>query len=170
MISKKGLRRLAVVLTLTALVGAGAISAATGDDARGRGRGLTDPLAGTWIGTVNRPAPLPALKSFQVFTSDGSVIEMASEAQALRSASYGSWEPLGGGLYAATMVFFRFDAQGTWLGTQKINRTIRLAPDGQTFSHVARVTTLDVNGNVLASFRAVASAERMAVERIPDQP
>jgi len=46
-------------------------------------------LAGTWTVTVNRSAPLPPLTSLQVFTSDGSVIEMANEWQATRTANYG---------------------------------------------------------------------------------
>ena len=45
-----------------------------------------------------------------------------------------------------------------------------LADDGNTFRHVARVSALDANGNVVASFVARASGERMAVDRIADLP
>ena len=170
MSGKKRLPRVALALTLAALIGAAAISAGTGDEARGRGRGLADPIVGTWMQTVNRPAPLPALKSLQVFTADGGLVEMASDNPIVRSGSYGTWEPLGKSLYAATMIHFRYDAQGAYLGLQKINRTIRLAADGQTFVNVARATALDANGNVVASLRAGGSAERISVEPIPDQP
>jgi hypothetical protein len=96
---------------------------------------------------------------------------MANEWQAERTASYGRWERIGGRLYASTMVHFRFNPlTGAYLGTRKINRTIELAQDGQSFSHTARVTTLDPNGNVLGTFIARATAERMQVERIADQP
>ena len=44
-------------------------------------------LTGTWNVTVNRPAPLPPLKSVQVFTSSGALIEMANESQASRNCS-----------------------------------------------------------------------------------
>jgi hypothetical protein len=68
-------------------------------------------------------------------------------------------------------VFFRFDPQtGAYLGTRKVNRTHELAQDGQSFSHVARVTTFDPNGKVLDTFTARATAVRMQVERIPDLP
>ena len=159
----------ALVLVATALVAAAAVSERAG--AGSGGESAANQLAGTWRVTVNRPAPLPPLHSLQVFTDDGSVIEMANEWTATRTASYGSWERIHGRLYAATAEFFRFNPQsGAYLGKQKINRTIRLADDGQSFTHVARVTSFDPDGNVLASFNAAASGERMQVERISDEP
>jgi hypothetical protein len=128
-------------------------------------------LAGTWSVTVNRPAPLPPLTSLQVFTEGGSVLEMANEWPATRSAAYGRWERIEGRLYASTTVFFRFNPQtGVYLGTQKISRTIRLAQDGTAFEHVARVTVLDPSGGVVTTFSATAAGERMQTERIPEVP
>ena len=120
---------------------------------------------------MNRPAPLPPLTSLQVFTRGGSVIETANEWSATRTESFGAWERINRRLYAATTMFFRFNPQtGAYLGTQRISRTIELAKDGQSFAHVARVTALDPNGNVQASFIARATGKRMEVERIPDLP
>ena len=165
-------RRTAVV-SLIALVAAamiaGAVSADDGDDSGGRSSG--NQIVGTWIVTVNRPAPLPPLTSLQVFTRGGSVIETANEWPATRTESFGSWERVERRLYASTTIFFRFNPQtGAYLGTQKISRTIELAQDGQSFAHVAHVTALDPNGNVQASFIARATGRRMEVERIPDRP
>jgi len=56
------------------------------------------------------------------------------------------------------------------VATVKINRTIRLAEDGQSMSWFARVTVTDLAGNVLQAFPVQAGAERLPVERIPDQP
>lgn len=128
-------------------------------------------LAGTWVATIDRPAPLPPLTSLQVFTSDGSVIENANEPPATRTESYGSWERIGGRLYAASAMFFRFDPQtGAHVATMRINRTIRLSQDGQTFAVAARATLYDLNGNVISSFPVLSTGERMQVERIPDVP
>lgn len=128
-------------------------------------------LAGTWVVTVHRPAPLPALTSLQIFTSDGSVIEHANEPSASRTDSYGSWDRVEGRLYAASALLFRFNTQtGTHVATMKINRNIRLSSDGQSFTQAARATTYDLDGNVIASLPVVASGVRMQVERIPDQP
>jgi len=170
MTRKTVVRSAIVVVALTAMVAGGAISAGAGNDpGRGRWDGRNQ-LVGTWTVTVNRPPPQPPLYGLQVYTDDGSLIEMASESQATRTASYGAWERIEGRMYASTMVFFRFNAQGEFVGSQKINRTIELGLDGNTFRAVARVTTLDVHGNVLASFVARSGGERMPVERIPDQP
>ena len=126
----------AVLAVLAALFGAGVIATSASAEPRPEsGHQLT----GTWNVTVERPAPLPPLKSVQVFTSSGAIIEMANEPQASRTAQYGAWERIGGRLYAATALFYRFDAQGNFAGTTKINKTIELGKDGNTFQHIARV-------------------------------
>lgn len=158
-----------VLVALAAVVASEAMSAAAGTSSVGKSAG--NRLAGTWLATVNRPAPLPPLRSLQIFTDDGSAIETSNEPPATRSQLYGSWERIQGRLYAATGVHFLFNPQtGEFLGTRKINRTIELAPDGQSFSAIARVTTLDPNGNVLGSGIATSSGTRMQVERIADRP
>ena len=79
----------AVLIVLTALiVGGASTTSAIADTPSESG----NQLAGTWNVTVNRPAPLPPLKSVQVFTSSGALIEMANESQASRTAQYGAWE------------------------------------------------------------------------------
>jgi hypothetical protein len=51
---------------------------------------------------------------------------------------------MGGRLYSAIGVHFIFNPQtGGYQGTRKINRTIELSQDGQSYETVARVTTLD---------------------------
>jgi hypothetical protein len=155
-----------VAAVVTAAVGVGAVSSAGASSVDAGNQ-----LAGTWVVTVNRPAPLPPLTSLQVFTSDGSVIENANEASASRTESYGSWERVSGRLYAASAVMFRFNPQtGAHVATMKINRNIRLSEDGQSLVHAARATTYDLAGNVVASFPVVATGERMQIEHIPDQP
>ncbi len=158
-----------IALVAAAMLAVGAVSAAGGDASRKQASGNS--LVGTWIVTVNRPAPLPPLTSLQVFTRGGSVIETANEWSATRTESFGAWERINRRLYASTTMFFRFNPQtGAYLGVQRISRTIELAKDGQSFAHVARVTALDPNGNVQASFIARATGKRMEVERIPDLP
>jgi len=158
----------AVTLLLAVMVAIGAISASASTSSAAKGGGNL--LAGAWTVTVNRPAPLPPLQSLQVFSTKGGVVEMANEAQASRTPAFGTWERIEGHLYAATAVFFRFDATGAYVGKQKINRTILIAPDGQTFTHVAQVTVYNAAGVAVTSFVVRAAGERMQVERIPDLP
>lgn len=125
-------------------------------------------LAGTWEVKVNRPAPLPPVLSLEAYTQAGSVITSGNDGSASRSPSYGVWERIGGRLYAASVKFFRFDPQsGAWLGSMKIQRTIQLSEDGQSWTAVGRATQYDVNGNVLLIVPVTATAERMPVEPLP---
>jgi hypothetical protein len=162
--SKKTLASVIASAALMAVVGTAASAGASVRDAGNQ-------LAGTWVVTVNRPAPLPPLTSLQIFTSDGSVIEHANEAPASRTDSYGSWQRVDGRLYAATALMFRFNPQtGAQVGTMKINRNIRLSEDGQTFAHAGRATLYDLDGNVLTSFPVTASGVRLEIEQTPEQP
>jgi hypothetical protein len=164
MTRKRSLWGTIALVVSTAVVATAASAGARSGDAGNQ-------LAGAWNVTVRRPAPLPPLASLQVFTSDGSVIEMANEPPATRSPQFGTWERVAGRLYAASAFVFRFDPQtGAHVATIQINRNIRLSEDGQTFTHAGRATTYDLNGNVISSFPVVANGERMQVERIPDQP
>lgn len=124
-------------------------------------------LTGTWVAVVNRPAPLPPIRSLRVFTDTGSFVESGSDGFS-RSPQYGVWERIGGRVYAASGTFFRFDPQtGAHIGYLKTVGTIELAQDGQSFSVVSRFTATDLNGNVLFSSPATGSAERMPLERLP---
>ena len=153
-----------IVLTATMAIGA---SSSAGASTRHTG----NKMAGAWIVHVVPPAPRAPVTSLQVYTRDGSVIESGNDGSASRSPAYGTWEHIEGRLYANTTVFFRFDpATGASIGSMKISRTIRLAPDGQSFALVARANVLDVNGNVLGSFPVTGTGQRMQVERIADVP
>jgi hypothetical protein len=156
----------AALIVLTALV-AVAVTATTGIAGT---PSKPDQLTGTWNVLLERPAPLPPLKSVQVFTSSGGVIEMANESPAGRTAQYGAWERTRGRLYAASGIIYQFDPKGNFVATAKINRTIELGPDGNTFKHIARVSIYDTKDHLVTSFVARASGVRMPVERISDVP
>jgi hypothetical protein len=169
MTRKKAIAALALV-ALVILVAAGAAIAPAGTASNQQSSG--NQLAGTWVATVNRPAPLPPITSLQVYTDEGGLVEWANDASgAARTAQFGTWERIGGRLYAGSGTFFRFNpVTGAHVGSMKINRTIRLSGDGQSFTAVARVQTLDLSGNVVASFAALSSGVRMQVERIAEEP
>jgi len=162
---KRSLPALLGLILLAASLAVGAASTA-GANAGNAGNDLT----GAWEATIDLPEPQVDLKSLQVFSPEGGFVEMSNEPQASRTAQYGSWERIGGRLYAATGLIFRFNPAGVHVATVKINRTIRLSEDGQSMSWFARVTVTDLAGNVLQAFPVQAGATRLPVERIPDQP
>jgi len=156
---------MAAVVVL-AVVGTGAAATAGGTSSQTS----ANQLSGTWLATVVRPAPLPALQTIHVFTDSGATSVVDTDSPATHTTQYGAWKRIEGRLYASTGVFFRFNAQGQFVGSQKIDRTIELGPDGDTFKQVSRVTVLDAGGNVVTTFIARATAERMQIDEIPDLP
>lgn len=166
MMRKKSVIGAIALLALTVMVGAGAISAAAGDDRRDQG---ANGLVGSWEVSVDRGPQLPPVKSLHTYTRGHALVETANLPN--RSPSQGAWEHVKGRLYATTHIFFRFDPTGAYLGTQKINETVRLAQNGESFTAVAISTLFDPNGNVVVSgLRATIAGQRIHVERIPDQP
>jgi hypothetical protein len=143
----------------------GALSAAAGDGQKGK----TDQLVGSWDVTVDRAEPLSDLRSLQSFVGSGSVIEMANAGTALRTQSHGAWERIAGRRYASTIVFFRFNpATGAYAGTQKINRTITLSADGDSFTGIGVSTLYNPDGSVfMENLRAPETGTRIRVERLP---
>jgi predicted small secreted protein len=133
-------------------------------------------VEGSWIVTVTRVNPPanvpPTFKSLMTFDSGGGMTETSNTGTTLRGPAHGSWERIDGRLYATTMLFFRFNPQtGAFAGTQKVNRSMRLSQDGQTFEAASLVTQYDPDGVVTVSgLRANEAGERIGAERIADQP
>lgn len=154
------------VVALAAVVAAGAISASTGGAGREQN---ASQLVGSWELSVDRGPVLPPVKAMATFTRDGSLVNTAN--LATRGPAHGTWEHVKARLYASSHIFFRFDATGAYLGTQRINETVRLAPDGESYTAVAISNLFDPDGIlVVGGLRATITATRIHVERIPEQP
>jgi hypothetical protein len=161
-----GLLVLAAIVTATGLTSASATSSAEGLQ-----------LDGTWMVTVTRINPPPGLaptfKSLLSYARGGVMIETSStSAVARRSPALGQWERIGNDLFATSMWFFRSDpATGANLGTQEVDRTVRLSADGDSFTAVAVVQQFDVDGNpVGGQLHATEVGTRLAINPNPDQP
>ena len=130
MSKKRAIAALAfVALVIMVAAGAAIVPAGTASNQQSSG----NQLAGSWVATVNLPAPLPPLTSLQVYTDDGSFVEYGSDSSgAARSPQFGRWERIGGRLYAGSGTFFRFNPlTGAHVGSRKINRSMRLSDDGR---------------------------------------
>jgi|SRR5215211_2710841 len=167
MTSKRSLASVITLVAVAAMAAAAAIYASSGDDGRSQG---ANEIIGSWELTVDRGPQLPPVKGLTTYTRGHSVVGTGN--LLTRGPSHGTWEHLSGRLYADTHVFFRFDpATGTFLGTQRINETARLAPDGDSYTAVAISNLFDPNGHlVVGGLRATVTATRIHIDRIPDQP
>jgi hypothetical protein len=162
--SGKALIAAIVVIAVAALATTGAISASAADD-----DSSANELVGSWQLTVNRGPQLPPVKGLTTYMRGHSLIGTANVV--VRGPAHGTWEHVSGRLYTDTHIFFRFDPTGTFLGTQKIRETAKLARDGDSYTAVAISDQFDPNGNLVASgLRATITATRIKVERIPDVP
>lgn len=159
---------LAAVVTVAAIAAPAATTASR--------TGAANQIEGSWIVTVTRVNPpanvAPTFKSLMTFDSGGGMTETSSTGTTLRGPAHGAWERIGGRLYATTMVLFRFNpTTGAFLGTQKVNRTMRLSQDGQTFEAVSLAAQYDPAGNlIVGGLRATEAGDGIQVERIADQP
>lgn len=114
-----------------------------------------DPVEGVWDFTVTRKdcasgAVLGTQKSASVFHRGGTFSNDNSTTPATHGATFGTWKRGSGTAYAVNMVFMRFNADGTLAGTQKVQRSMAMAGDGNNITGTVAVQTIDTAGVVAA--------------------
>ncbi|HJQ23027.1 MAG TPA: hypothetical protein VKA60_03865 [Blastocatellia bacterium] len=123
-------------------------------------------IVGTWRtqGTVINCQNGAAIRTFlglDVFTDSGSALATGSSNPALTSTGYGAWEHAGGRSFTNTLVAFRFNADGSYAGTQKITRQIELDGSGDQFTSTNSLEIADAAGNVIATACSTETGTRM---------
>ena len=105
--------------------------------------------------------PFPGLFTFN---KGGTMSEYGigpGSSPALRSPGHGVWQREHGWQhYSFTFTFYRYDASGVFIGSQKVTATLELGASGDEFTTHSVVQILDVNGNVIATFCAQAAGTR----------
>ena len=105
--------------------------------------------------------PFPGLLTFN---KGGTMSEYGispGSSPALRSPGHGVWERTHGWQdYSYTFTFYRYNSTGVFIGSQKVTATLELGESGDEFTTHAVVEILDANGNVIATFCAMAAGTR----------
>ena len=160
-----------VVATVVALVAVGVIAAGAVSAARADDEPRSRALVGTWDVTLQLPGAPPA-RVLATYNEDGTTVESAAAAPATRGSSHGAWERIGRDLFSVTRIFFRFNPQtGAFLGTTKVNASVRVASDGESFEAVSISELRDPAGAlIVGGLRGTATAMRVHVETIEDRP
>ena len=172
--SMKGRIPIAIAGLLVVAAVAAAASLSSASSAASSTEGLQ--LDGTWMVTVTRvnppPGVAPTFKSLLIYTRGGGMIETSNTGTTRRGAALGQWERIGNDLFATSMWLFRFDpATGASLGTQEIDRTMRLSANGESFTAVAVIHIFDPEGNQVGdALHATEVGTRLAINQNPDQP
>ena len=80
---------------------------------------------------------------------------------ALRSPGHGVWEQAHGWQdYSYSFTYYRYDASGAFIGSQKVTSALELGESGDEYTAQSAVEILDTNGNVIATFCAVNTGTR----------
>jgi hypothetical protein len=121
-------------------------------------------LEGSWQVTVTirscqSGAPTRTVLALNTFLPGGSMFETANGF--LRSPSHGTWRKIAARDYNATFIFFTFNPDGTWLGSNRITRTITLSEDHKTFTAIASFGVFDASGKLITTGCATEAAQRL---------
>jgi hypothetical protein len=97
--------------------------------------------------------PIVTLSGLFTFNQGGTMSEYGigpGSSPALRSPGHGVWQREHGWQeYSFAFTFYRYNASGILLGSQKITAALELAGNGDTFSARSRIEVLDVNDNLV---------------------
>ena len=156
---------IALCVMLTLAFGIGARHDATGQD------GLPESLSGTW--TMNTalvdcnsgavlPVPRNPFSATITFLTNGTLVETSGRVPT-RSPGHGVWERNGHNTFAARFAFYRYAADGSFIGTQEVVQNQRLL-NRDEFESTAAVKLLDAAGNIVGTGCGRGQAQRFTLD------
>ncbi|HZT56325.1 MAG TPA: hypothetical protein VFA35_08875 [Burkholderiaceae bacterium] len=157
----------AALVSVTAAATTLLIQACGGGDAVAQSASDADVVEGVWDSTVtNKDCTSGAVlgapfKALIVFRRGGTFDADNAQGRALRGNIYGIWKHGAGTAYTANAVHQRFNPDGTYAGTNKVQRSLTLAADASTFTSTLAVQMLDTSGNVVGQACPTETAVRM---------
>ena len=108
--------------------------------------------------------PIVSLAGLFTFYEGGTMSEYGigpGSSPALRSPGHGLWQREHGWRdYSFAFTFYRYDASGVFLGSQKITAALELFAGGDAFASRSAIEVLDVNDNVIGTGCATAAGKR----------
>lgn len=118
---------------------------------------LGNGIVGTWLAQVTirnceTGVPVASFPSLLTYNEGGTMINSTSSMRpALGYPSQGVWHYVGGQQYAASFIFFRFNPDGSYAGTQKIVQEIEYDRHADQLNITATFEVFDVAGNVIGT-------------------
>ena len=108
--------------------------------------------------------PIVSLSGLFTFNQGGTMSEYGigpGSSPALRSPGHGVWQREHGWQeYSFAFTFYRYNANGVLLGSQKITAALELGGSGDDFASRSAIEILDVNANVIGMGCATAVGTR----------
>lgn len=127
-----------------------------GSDAHAQAAAAPDPIEGLWQSSValrdcTTSAPLGAFRGITIFNSGGTASADNNQPSAIKGAAMGTWKKAANGSYTVALRFWRYNADGTPAGQQRLVRTVTLAADGQSLTSTITTQAVDNADNVVLS-------------------
>ena len=108
--------------------------------------------------------PFPSLAGLFTFNQGGTMAEYGigpGASPALRSPGHGVWRREHGWQdYSFAFTFYRYNASGILLGSQKVTAALDLFAGGDEFASRSVIEVLDLNDNVIGTGCATAAGKR----------
>ncbi len=125
-----------------------------------------DPIEGVWesgvtITDCTSGAVLRTFKGEGLFQRGGALTADNSLPPTTRSTAFGQWRKLSGQSYTASARFLRFNADGSLAGSQRVQRTLTLAADGNTLTGTITAQVIDNAGVVIAPVCGTETSTRI---------
>lgn len=123
-------------------------------------------IVGVWDAQVTvrncgTGAAIQSFRSLLTFAAGGTMQETtAGTAPHLRSPGHGVWRHLGETRFSNAFKFFRFNADSTYDGWQKISQQIDLSANGNQFTATASIEIYDADDQLAQTGCATAAAVR----------
>lgn len=123
-------------------------------------------LEGSWTVqvTVRNCQTGDAIRTFprmNTFMRGGTMQEFSTAvAPSLRGPGQGVWSHLSQRRFSYALQFFRFNADGTFAGSVRERRNVKVSRFGSTYSATGTGEIFDANGNLIATACATETATR----------
>ena len=129
-------RRTVVGVTVAGLMAAAGVTGTAAG--RREGQGLA--IVGTWAVQVTAAncqtgvELFPMFPALNTFLAEGSMVSDPAANPAILRTGHGVWAHAGGRQFTNTVVLFRFNPDGTYVGTQTVRRDITVSQDADAFT------------------------------------
>lgn len=122
-------------------------------------------LEGSWnvqvtIRNCQTGAVIISFPAMNTFMRGGTMQEAGSSSSTLRAAGHGVWSHQNGRSFSSAFQFFRFNADGTYAGIQRVRRQIEVSRFGSSFDASATFEIFNPSGVLTATGCATETAVR----------
>jgi len=122
-------------------------------------------IEGVWQSQVTitdcHGTTLRAFIALNMFQAGGTLTDTDNQPPASHGPALGTWWSRGGGKFKSFFQFFRFNPDGTFAGSNAVEREITLDADDQAFTSTITVTVLNPAGVQVGSSCGSETAERL---------